>query len=553
MNDFLKKRWPVFALAGILILAGFFRIWQLSSLPPGLYSDEAAYAFDAVKTLESGDFRVFYPDNNGREGLYIWILALVFKFFGIGIVEFRLVGALAGIATVAATYFLARELWDERRKAEVIALASSFFLAASFWHINFSRIGFRAILMPLFLVLSFYLLVRAFKNKRAHVFIVTGFVFGLGFYTYTAFRMALFVFIGVFFFEFIRYLLNNRVVPWGWANLKSICFRDAWWKLGLFTITFLFVLLPLLFYFIAHPEDFSSRASGVFVFSKENPLKEFAISMIKTLGMFHVKGDMNWRHNFAGQPQLFFPVGILFLAGFFISLKELFSAILSYVKNKKEIPFSVTGSVLLVMWFFFMLLPATLTWEGIPHALRSIGVIPAVYIIAGIGFWGVLVWLNDFSKRKVVGHATLVVFVGAVLLTIGFIPFDTYRSWGEKPEVREAFSKKLFDIGEYLTGDYPGTPDNSGYTMYVVDEEGPWEAGNSIAIRPIRFLAYKKVNVSYIFERDIPRLAVPEDQQIVVMPTYHDSDIYRYLLSEYGERLKLTVYNKFIVIRINSL
>jgi len=87
----------------------------------------------------------------------------------------------------------------------------------------------------------------------------------------------------------------------------------------------------------------------------------------------------------------------------------------------------------------------------------------------------------------------------------------------------------------------------------VVDEEGHNEPGNSIAIRPIRFITHNKIEPVYIFYNDVGKLDVKEDQQILVIPIHTDAEIYRNLLSEYGERLELTVYNKFIVIRINSV
>ena len=553
MRTFFIKNWHILILVGILILAGFFRLWQLDSIPPGLYSDEAVNALDAIHTMETGEYRVFYQDNNGREGLYIWLVALVFKFFGIGIVQFRIVGAVIGIATVAVVYFFTRELFDEKNKAKIVALASSFFIASSFWHINFSRIGFRAILLPFILTLSLLFLTRAMKDKRILNFIIAGVTIGLGFYTYTSFRMAVLILGAVFVFEFLRYLVNKRPKLLGRNNFKQWYLRDGWWKWNALGAVIILVALPLMFYFLASPENFSSRASGVFIFSKENPAKEFLISNVKTLGMFHIKGDMNWRHNLAGSPQLFLPVGILFLFGFFISLKELLVSIWRNIKKRGQISFLHTSYFILHTSFWIMLLPATLTWEGIPHSLRSIGVVPVVYIFAGLGFFVLYEWFRKFAARKKFNRITLWALGVVFLLAAAFLPFDSYRSWGEKPEVRAAFSKKLVDIGNYLIGVYPGTANNSGYTAYVVDEEGPWEPGNSIAIRPIQFITHNKIEPAYIFYNDVGKLNVKEDQQILVIPIHTDAEIYRHLLGEYGERLELTVYNKFIVIRINPV
>jgi len=48
---------------------------------------------------------------------------------------------------------------------EKIGLLSAFFLATSFWHINFSRIGFRAIMAPFFLIWAVYFLIKSFNKS----------------------------------------------------------------------------------------------------------------------------------------------------------------------------------------------------------------------------------------------------------------------------------------------------------------------------------------------------------------------------------------------------
>src|SRR6056297_2269352 len=149
----------------ILLLATFFRVWQLSSVPPGVFGDEAINANQAL--IEPG--KLFYPQNNGREGLFINLIALSFKAFGPAMWSFKLISASAGILTVWGTFLAAKELFlliYSKSKASRTALFSSFFTAVSFWHINFSRIGFRAILVPLLLSFAFYFLFKGFRLRR---------------------------------------------------------------------------------------------------------------------------------------------------------------------------------------------------------------------------------------------------------------------------------------------------------------------------------------------------------------------------------------------------
>ena len=148
----------ILLLVLIIVIAIFFRFWQFGSIPPGLYQDEAMNGADAFKTLQTGDFRPFYTNNNGREGMIVWLDAWAIKAFGTEPWVLRLFPAIAGVLAVLGIYFLTKELFNIEA-----ALASSFFMATGFWAVNFSRIGFRAGLMPMFLIWSFYFLNRGLK------------------------------------------------------------------------------------------------------------------------------------------------------------------------------------------------------------------------------------------------------------------------------------------------------------------------------------------------------------------------------------------------------
>src|SRR5262245_27530320 len=168
----------------IVAVAAFLRFYQLDSIPPALSSDEAHNGNDILEALETGHFRVFYPQNAGREGLFINFQAVFVALLGNKAWVLRLPSAIIGVLTVLGLYYLAAELFTVP-----IGLAASFFLATSTWHLNFSRIGLRAISAPLFLVWSVYLLVLGLRRKSMPMLAAAGVVYGLGFHTYTAYRV----------------------------------------------------------------------------------------------------------------------------------------------------------------------------------------------------------------------------------------------------------------------------------------------------------------------------------------------------------------------------
>jgi len=123
------------------------------------------------------------------------------------------------------------------------------------------------------------------------------------------------------------------------------------------------------------------------------------------------------------------------------SIKEFIVAI----KNKNCSLFSVY--CLLLSWFFIFLLPGILTYEGIPHALRTIGVIPVVYILIGLGAWKIYEFLNQNTAKKILLFIALILF----LLATAIFEFNKYFvKWAKNPEIENAFSKDYVEIGNYL-------------------------------------------------------------------------------------------------------
>jgi len=497
----------------ILAIASFFRLWHLNSVPPGVYPDEAINGNNAIEALKTNEYKIFYPENNGREGLFINLIALSFNIFGVHIWSLKLISALIGILTVLGLYLLAKELL----RSPIIALLSAFFLSISFWHVNFSRIAFRAILVPFCLVWSFYFLYKVInamlireshandtnkKNTLLSIIYLTlsGFFFGLGFHTYIAFRVAVLI----------------LIIPLITILLKS---RKNFWQYVFWILIIIIVALPIGLYFLNNPQDFLGRAGGVSVFSQENPLKALVLSTIKTLGMFNVAGDWNWRHNFSGSPQLLWPIGIFFLIGLIISVKKA-------IKSK------FGSHCLLITWFAVMLLPAILTYEGLPHALRSIGVIPVSYIFAGIGAYFVYQFLFEFVKLNKLDKALLVLACFLILLGCGYIQYDKYFiDWAKQPAVESAFAKNYVEIGRYLNR----LPENIKKYV-IVNQSGVLVKGIPMPAQTVMFIEnskFKMQNAKYLLPDEINKIETTNN--LVVIPLQYDIEIFRKLKQKFPQ------------------
>jgi 4-amino-4-deoxy-L-arabinose transferase-like glycosyltransferase len=186
MSARLKTALPLL----LIVLAGAgLRLYQIGVAPAGFYRDEAYYALDAVGVLR-GEMAVWFPANNGREGLFIYLLAASVGLFGQTVFAVRVVAALVGIATLVAIYAAGRAMFSQR-----IGVLAAGVMAVTFWHVALSRVAYRAITLPLLLCITMALLFAALRQDalkpRLRMSALSGVAAGLALYTYTSAQFVL--------------------------------------------------------------------------------------------------------------------------------------------------------------------------------------------------------------------------------------------------------------------------------------------------------------------------------------------------------------------------
>ena len=92
------SRWGWALLLLAVGLAAVLRFYRLDEWPPGPYRDEAYNALDALGVLR-GQHALFFPANNGREPLFIYLVALSIALFGPTTLALRLPAAVVGALT----------------------------------------------------------------------------------------------------------------------------------------------------------------------------------------------------------------------------------------------------------------------------------------------------------------------------------------------------------------------------------------------------------------------------------------------------------------------
>lgn len=479
--NYVKEEWVfILILLAIFVAAGFLRFWQIGKLPPGLQYDEAYNGIDIIQTINDGKFKLFYPDNFGREGLYLNFIAILSMTFGIGLFALRLASPIIGMLTIFGFPLLAKEL----KLSRLSMLIGTFMLSFSFWHLNFSRTSYRAIMVPFLIVWIFYFFFLGLRKKNGWFIAISGLLMGLGFHTYISFRVVPLILAIVVFFSLI---------------FEKDFFRNYWKKAIIFVVATIITVAPIGIYFYQHQGDLIGRSNAVSVFNSPDMsfAQAFGKSLAYHIGAFFVHGDANQRHNHGALPLLPAVWSILFGLGIIISLKEIIENIIQKIKKRKKYKPSnlFQISIFAQAGFWIMLIPGVLSIEGIPHALRIIGAIPAVFLITVLPFEYAInlyekirksknlklkPWRWNVLKGSVIGLIALVFISG---LLQGYLYFGV---WAKDEKTLGAFERKLFDLGFTIKQQ---TPKENNFIV-VPDPVSISEDKRSSSYKTTEFIAY---------------------------------------------------------------
>ena len=177
-----NQRW----LTGIILLVGFaVRLLFLGQIPAGIHQDEAYSGYEAYCLFKTGADSHGYVNpvyfiswGHGMNALYAYLTIPFLAVGGLNVFTIRLPQAILGCLTLPLFYDFLKRIGE--RKLAVVGL---FLLAVNPWHIMLCRWGLEANLVPFFLLLGMYFLVRAFQEKNQY-YIPAFVAFGLTLYCY---------------------------------------------------------------------------------------------------------------------------------------------------------------------------------------------------------------------------------------------------------------------------------------------------------------------------------------------------------------------------------
>ena len=377
------------AVAALAVVALLVRLVALGTNPGGLYPDEAAEGNSALLlTTQRGYHPIFFSDDGGREALYAYLVAAVFRIAGESVTSLRLTSVLLGVAMVPMVFLALRRLGDGA------ALAAAAWSGGTLWLFAISRDGMRNALVPVTAALAVWLLLRWADVPGHGRAFAAGAAVGAGLWTYQPLK-----------------LLPLLVIAWLWWLRRNDHPRFAamWAHIRWLIAGYALPAIPMAVVAVTDPTAYFGRDLETSPLNPDNPVGGgAALHVAQVLGMFTVAGDPNPRHNAGGLAMLGWPLGLIAVAG----------AIRAW-----RLRATVPAASLVILGLVVMLIPPLVAVEGgTPHFLRSLGVAPFVAGLLGMGCTEVVSWAGLLrpgpATRVLAGGACAVILVATMAMGI---------------------------------------------------------------------------------------------------------------------------------------
>lgn len=401
----MKKVIPIIILTIISAVLIFYRF---ADIPKYLAFDEVEFTKLAL-SLDNKPYILYSQLATGHSTLYFYILLASLKTFGINTFALRFPAAIFGILSVLLFYFVIKKVFQQLNNEtmkQYLPFLLSFILLSSHWFLNFARFSFEATFLLFLELTSIYFLtlanakVKNFlrlgiprflrgrfpleqKNLLLSVssnfyLIMSGIFSGLAFLSYTPGR--------IFFLLPLGFLLFKK---FGQGTALSLHKNIIIKQLLLFLVPFVIIITPLTSYLMINKDTRIDQQ--FFLKNNEMPINEkingLWSNISSTALMFNIKGDVNGRHNYPLKPALNPILGIFFIIGLTIS-----------IKNWKN-PYNLFAIIYLLLSIF----PALMTypWEN-PNMLRTYTILPSV-----VYFVSRVIIIFDKLVHKIIKNKTL--------------------------------------------------------------------------------------------------------------------------------------------------
>ncbi len=457
-------RTDILWILGLFFVGIVIGVYRLQAVPDSLIGDDGSF-WTAARDIAKGSFRppIFGVGVFTFPIFSSYIQAWFLDVFGITLWGWRMSSVLSGLLTIFPLYLFAKEAFNRK-----IAITSCLALIFSPYFLAFSRLGYISIQSLFITTLALYWLYIGL-NRDSHLYLfLAGCAAGMGFYTFFAARIALFI--GVAFIGLM------------WIGRK-ITFRKALFALGLVLLGAFICAGPYLSYGLTHD------AGGM-------SYKIFESLFFNTFngGLFYSDQEL-----FAFAPPIQVNGNILFFNPkiyLVLITRGLFRTLLAFIKpgliTEHYIASSLTGTVgaiffliglgitlwkfrqprflLLSLWFFGIVFGLSALNTVPPRHTHMVSIIPALALLIGIGVWAIASTASTFIPKLVRINNIFLSLITSILCIGGIIDFFIIMPKKYHPQPEQIMSwAVLYSRDETFYYIYT-RPDEKGYKPYIATE-----------------------------------------------------------------------------------
>jgi hypothetical protein len=392
----------------VLLLAAALRFWQLTTLPPGLHTDEIT-TLGITHVIQDGRISLVYATNNGiQQGLYPILLTIVTTIAGDGMLTHRLLSVWLGLVTLALVYTLGVRLFGRLAGLSAMAL-----LAVMLTAVLLSRVIQIDILPPFLVTASLLALARAYPVYRRRLrddssttasFAALAVIIGGSFYTHSVSVPLLLI--AVTFTIFVLLRLRN--------SLQRLSY------IGFALLLIVIISVPYMLFTINRPE----LAANEPFLTMPTDIMGAIVNGLIGVGL---RGDANPAQNLPERPLLDLVSAISVLIGFIIAMR--------YWRQPRF-------AIVLIATIF--LLPMALLQNTSPDFFAFGMILPLIVLFAGLGIQTIVE--NAPSQTRPlfgVGVVLLIVFNAYSLIT-------AFVTWSQREDVLVAYRGYEGKLAHYL-------------------------------------------------------------------------------------------------------
>jgi len=389
----------------IIALSFFLRVYKVSPIPPALNWDDVSIAYNANSVLKTGrdEWGQFLPlhfKSYGEYKLPAQIYASIpgIAIFGLNEFGVRITPVIYGTLTVLLLYLLIQEAF----KIRSVSLMSAFLLAVSPWHVQLTRASFESSFSLFWVLMAIWFLLKGLKKPKWLIFSMLP--FGFSVYTYNSARVFTPLFLFATAIIFRKYFWEKRK----WFLVSVALFTalmiplvpfvlsgEAGARYKLVSITDEKGLVPRI-----NERRGASTLPGILPRLIHNKVTYLSFYFAKnylahfTPDFLFIKGAGHRQHHVQGVGELYWFQSPFILLGLY------------YLLKKKD-----RNLKILLPWLLLVFIPAALTNDSIPNALRTVIAAPVYQIFTALGIYAVYGWVKNKKLFYLLIGISIIIFL----------------------------------------------------------------------------------------------------------------------------------------------